>query len=283
MTKVLGKGLEALIKMHNTEESDRYLEGQIAIKKIKPNPNQPRQFFNSQDMETLKNSIAQNGVLQPITIRELTNQQYMIIAGERRYQASKLLGLKWIPAYVVKINNDSEMMEYALIENIQRVNLNPIEEAEGYAILRGKHNLSQKQIAEKVSKSRSEITNKMRLLKLPPVIKDSVRTGLLSYGHARALISIQQSKAMIMIYHKTLNNQLSVRETERLIKQTFNRDKTTKSAIKTTFSQLTNKLNKILNTSIKIKINKTESGTISIPFTSIKHMKQIIKNISNEK
>ena len=282
MAKVLGKGLEALIKMHNTEESERYLAGQIAIKKIKPNPNQPRQFFDSKNMEQLQNSIKNNGVLQPITIRELANHEYMIIAGERRYQASKLLGLQWIPAYVVKIDNDSEMMEYALIENIQRVNLNPIEEAEGYAILKGKHNLSQKEIAQKVSKSRSEITNKMRLLKLPPVIKDSVRQGKLSYGHARAFISIKQSKAMIMVYHKTLKNQLSVRETESLIRKTFKKTQIIQKTFKKTISHFENKINKILNTSIKIKINKSETGNIYIPFKSKKHMNQIIKRISHE-
>ena len=125
---------------------------------------------------------------------------YRLVAGERRLRASQALGLEWIPAYTIQIKNKQELMEYALIENIQRVNLNPIEEAEGYAILRGKHNLTQIKIAEHVSKSRSEIANKMRLLKLPPVIKDSLRAEEISYGHARALISLRKS-GLLMEMH----------------------------------------------------------------------------------
>ena len=149
MSKVLGKGLDALIKKHDSEESSRYISGQIPIDKIKPNTSQPRQIFDEKKLKELENSIKKNGVIQPITVKELKNGGYEIIAGERRYRAAKAAGLKWIPAYAVKISQDSEMMEYALIENIQRVNLNPIEEAEGYAILSGKYNLRQKEIAEK--------------------------------------------------------------------------------------------------------------------------------------
>ena len=185
------KGLEALIKIHNTEENQRYLLGQVLINKIIPNKDQPRQSFDNEKMDDLKNSIQKNGVLQPITIRELSNGKYMIIAGERRYRASKSLGLKWIPAYSVKIDVDSKMMEYALIENIQRVDLNAMEEAEGYAILSGKYSLTHAKIAEYVSKSRSEITNKLRLLKLPPTIQESLKQSQIEYGHARALLSNQ--------------------------------------------------------------------------------------------
>ena len=283
MAKVLGKGLEALIKTHNTEESNRYLLGQIPINKIHPNKNQPRQNFNNTQMQSLKNSIEQKGVLQPITVRELADGEYMIIAGERRYRASKSLGLKWIPAYSVKIDIDSEMMEYALIENIQRVDLNPIEEAEGYAILRGKYNLSQKEIGKKVSKSRSEIANKMRLLKLPPVIKDSVRDGVISYGHARALITIAKSRDMIMIYHISIKNQLSVRETELLVKKSLNISIPDRKQQQNKFLDLTKKLEKTLNTIIKIKINKSESGMIQINFKSLKHLKELIQKLNYEK
>ena len=217
MSKVLGKGLDALIKKYDSEESSRYLSGQIPIDKIQPNTSQPRQIFDKIKMQELELSIKKNGIIQPITVKELQDGIYEIIAGERRYRAAKSIGLKWIPAYSVKISDESEMMEYALIENIQRVDLNPIEEAEGYAILSGKHNLKQKEIAEKVSKSRTEISNKMRLLKLPPIIKDSLRNSEISYGHARALISIRESKKIISIFYQILNKKLSVRETEKII------------------------------------------------------------------
>ena len=283
MAKVLGKGLEALIKMHDTEENHRYLSGQILIDKIKPNKDQPRQFFNDEQMNDLKKSIQKSGVLQPITVRELSDGEYMIIAGERRYRASKSLGLKWIPAYSVKIAEDSAMMEYALVENIQRVNLNAIEEAEGYAILRGKYNLSQKNIANKVAKSRSEIANKMRLLKLPPVIKDSLRDGTISYGHARALITIRKSKDMIMIYHRAINNNLSVRETEFLVKQSINKAIPKKTDKKNIFLKFTNKLSSVFDTTIKIKMNKKETGMIQINFQSLKHLQELIKKLNHEK
>ena len=282
MAKALGKGLEALIKTHNTEESNRYLLGQIPISKISPNKNQPRQNFNDQQLQELKDSIEQKGILQPITVKELRNGTYMIIAGERRYRAAKLLGLKWIPSYSVKINNESEMMEYALIENIQRVDLNPIEEAEGYALLRGKYKLSQKEIGQKVSKSRSEITNKMRLLKLPPVIKDSVRNGMISYGHARALITLHKSKTMIMIYYAIIKKKLSVRETELLAKQSINRLSARKKYSSNQLIGLSKKLEKILKTSINININKKQAGVIKINFTSLKHLKQLIKRLEHE-
>ena len=132
MGKVLGKGLEAIIKSNNAEENSRYLKGQIDINKIIPNANQPRQLFDDDKMKELIQSIKDNGILQPITVRETPDQTYQIIAGERRYRAAIELGLKWIPAYTITLNDESELMEYALIENIQRVNLNPIEEAEGY-------------------------------------------------------------------------------------------------------------------------------------------------------
>jgi len=279
MSKVLGKGLAALIKKYDSEESSRYLSGQIPIDKIKPNASQPRQIFNKIKMQELALSIKKNGIIQPITVKELQDGNYEIIAGERRYRAAKSIGLKWIPAYSVKISNESEMMEYALIENIQRVDLNPIEEAEGYAILSGKHNLKQKEIAEKVSKSRTEISNKMRLLKLPSIIKDSLRNNEISYGHARALISIRESKKIISIFYQILNKKLSVRETEKIIQYSTHTQytKTRKS-----FSENEKKLQQYLSSKVSININNKNKGNIVINFDSMKKLKKIIKLILNE-
>ena len=171
------------------------------------------------------------------------------------------------------------MMEYALIENIQRVDLNPIEEAEGYAILSGKHNLKQKEIAEKVSKSRTEISNKMRLLKLPPIIKDSLRNNKISYGHARALLSIRQSKKIISIFYQIVNKKLSVRETEKIIKHST---KVKHSKAYQSFSENEKKLQQYLASKVSININKKNKGNIVINFDSIKKLKKIMKLILNE-
>ena len=279
MNKVLGKGLDALIKKYDSEESSRYLSGQIPIEKIIPNKSQPRQIFDEKKLAELALSIKKNGIIQPITVKELQNNNYEIIAGERRYRAAKKIGLKWIPAYTVAISNDSEMMEYALIENIQRVNLNPIEEAEGYAILSGKHNLKQREIADKVSKSRTEISNKMRLLKLPPIIKDSLRNNEISYGHARALLSINESKKIISIFYQILNNKLSVRETEKIIKSKSSIVKTKEYK---SFAENEKKLQHYFKSKVSINMKNNDKGRIIINFDSINKLKKIIKLIIDD-
>tara|TARA_B110000438_G_scaffold263705_1_gene275875 strand:+ start:584 stop:1435 length:852 start_codon:yes stop_codon:yes gene_type:complete len=283
MTKKLGKGLEALIKDYDSTNQTHYLDGKIPMEYIQPNEAQPRQAFNDVEMHELMQSIKDKGVLQPITVRELSSTKFIIIAGERRYRASKALGLKWIPAFTVKINDESEMMEYALIENIQRVNLNAVEEAEGYAILRGKYNLSQKDIANKVSKSRSEITNKMRLLKLPPIIKNSLRDNTISYGHARSLLSIKESLKIMQVYYKIIQNNLSVRDTEKLAKLVTTDKKLEKNNYNNQeITSLEKKLKKYFNEDIYIKINKKNSGSINISFKSIMHLKKIIEKLNDE-
>ena len=285
MGKVLGKGLKAIIETNDTEENDRYLLGQININKISPNQNQPRNLFDSNKMDELIQSIKEHGILQPITVREKTNGGYEIIAGERRYRAALKLNLQWMPAYTLAINNESEIMEYALIENIQRVNLNPIEEAEGYAILRGKYDLNQADIAKKVAKSRSEIANKMRLLKLPPIIKQGLRQKKISYGHARLLIIIEKSAPMIALYHKIIKNNLSVREAEKLIKSYKKNNQKLSNKIKNKNNTVNNaliyELETYLKARVEAKLNKKSGGLLSIHFSSLKQLKQIIKKIKN--
>ena len=284
MNKVLGKGLDALIKKYDSEESSRYLSGQIPIDKIKPNASQPRQIFNKIKMQELALSIKKNGIIQPITVKELQDGNYEIIAGERRYRAAKSIGLKWIPAYSVKISNESEMMEYALIENIQRVDLNPIEEAEGYAILRGKYNLSQQNIADRVAKSRSEISNKLRLLKLPPIIKDSLRIQEISYGHARALLTIRESKKMISLYYTIIKKKYSVRKTEFLAKQYLLDSGKKKNILHHSINRkkFITILENSLNTKVDIKLSKNYRGTIRFPFSSLADFKKLIKKLGSK-
>ena len=216
--KRLGKGLEALITTHN-QDSEYHLDGSIPMDKVKPNRNQPRKEFNSNEMSGLIESINNNGILQPVTVRELDNGEFELIAGERRYRAAEALGLTSIPAYIISINSDVEMMEYALIENIQRVDLDPIEEAEGYAILESKYGLTHKNIASKLGKKRSTITNALRLLKLPRDIKDSLISKKISSGHARAILSLKNLVQMKMVFKKILENNYSVRQTEELVKK----------------------------------------------------------------
>ena len=163
MAKVLGKGLEALIKTSNIEIDTGMIYPQLSIKKIVFNKNQPRRRFDAMKMDSLTKSISKKGILQPLTVRRTGDNEFELIAGERRFRAAIKAGLSTVPAYVINIINESEMMELALIENIQRVDLNPMEEAEGYAVLQGKYGLTQAKIALSVSKSRSEITNKFDL------------------------------------------------------------------------------------------------------------------------
>ena len=174
--KRLGKGLEALITAHSTEGSERFLDGAVSINKIIPNRNQPRQEFDTEEMDNLTQSIERSGILQPLTVRELEDEKYELIAGERRLRAAQALGLESVPVYILSVEADVEMMEYALVENVQRVDLNPIEEAEAYAMLSGKYDLSHDEIAQRVGKNRSTIANCLRLLKLPPEIKFALKT-----------------------------------------------------------------------------------------------------------
>tara|TARA_B100000287_G_scaffold434075_1_gene497471 strand:- start:747 stop:1589 length:843 start_codon:yes stop_codon:yes gene_type:complete len=278
MGKVLGRGLEALIKTYNSDSQDINQGYKLNINQIVPNKNQPRQKFNSKSMENLIQSIREKGILQPLAVRKKEDNFYELIAGERRFRAAQAVGLKTVPVYIVNIKNESEMMELALIENIQRDNLNSMEESEGYAILSGKYNLTQGQIAKKVSKSRSEIANKLRLLKLPPVIQDSLRNGHINYGHARALISIRESTIILKIYKKIIDKKLNVRQTELLIKSIKNNSqKTLKNSAN--YSSYEKKLTKYLDT--KLSIKKTgNTGKIIIEFDNNTELKKIITLIT---
>ena len=280
MAKQLGKGLEALIKSYSGDKKEKYLHGELPIKNIIPNKNQPRNDFNAKEMDLLADSIKKRGILQPISVRKIEENLFELVAGERRFRAVQMVGLKTIPAYVLNINSDSEMMEYALIENIQRVDLNPIEEAEGYAILSGKYNLTHSKIAECVSKSRTEISNKLRLLKLPPKVKQGITNGLIEYAHGRALLSLKKSTKIIKIYNAVINKKLNVRQTERLIKTLQNNTQLKTKLINNNYYNKEKELAKYLNT--KIKIQKTKIGKIIIEFSDDKELEKIIKKIKNK-
>ena len=213
----LGKGLGALISQYSTDENDGGINDSLLLSKIKPNKNQPRKNFDKEKMEELIASIKEKGIIQPIAVRKLKNNTYEIIAGERRFRAAKEIGLKTIPAYIISIKKEEEVMEFALIENIQRDDLNPIEASEGFAMLSSKYNLSQSQIAKRVGKSRSAVANSLRLLKLPTSIKDDIKENHISKGHAILLLSLKTKTQMLAISDRIKKKTLSVRDTEKLI------------------------------------------------------------------
>ena len=281
--KRLGKGLDALIPSYATDDSP--IDGAVPITKIISNRNQPRQEFNPDQMDELTSSIKENGILQPITVRELNNGNFELIAGERRLRAAKDAGLETVPVYILSVDADVEMMEYALVENIQRVDLSPLEEAEGYAILSGKYDLSQDEIAKRVGKSRPTIANALRLLKLPPEIKSSLKSGKITAGHARAILGLRKSLQMMTLHQKVIRENLSVRDTENLVKkysESFRSElKVTKANPRASdIVNIENELISQLGTKVFIQKSKQGKGKIQIEFYSENDLQRIIEIIS---
>ena len=216
--KGLGKGLGALMGDFMDETPSAKSPYQLLpIHKVEPNPDQPRQDFDEDELQSLSDSIAVHGVVQPLTVRELPSGYYQIIAGERRWRASRLAGLKEIPAVIIEAD-DKKVMELALIENLQRQDLNPVEEAMGYQILMSEYGMTQEETAKQVGKSRPAIANALRLLSLCPDVLDLVRTGALSAGHARAVLMLKTEKEQKAAAQKIVSLSLSVRQAESLCK-----------------------------------------------------------------
>ena len=278
MAKVLGKGLEALIK--NYSDDNQNTQTKISISDIVTNQHQPRKHFDNEKMNMLINSIKEKGIIQPLTVRKNTNEKFELIAGERRLRAAKAVGLKTVPVFIITVDNLAEMMELALIENIQRVNLNPIEEAEGYLVLQEKYNFTQNEIAKSVSKSRSEISNKLRLLKLPKKIKEGLLQNKIFYGHARSLLAINDKTIMLNIYNQIIKNKLNARQTEVLVKECQNIVSQKKNQKTYHFLKYEQILQNILNTSVVIKSNNKAKGEIKIKFKNKKELDSIIKRFN---
>ena len=281
--KRLGKGLDALIPSYATDDS--HIDGAVPITQITPNRNQPRQEFKAKQMEGLTASIKENGILQPLTVRELENGNFELIAGERRLRAAKDAGLETVPVYILSVDTDVEMMEYALVENIQRENLSPLEEAEGYAILSGKYDLSQEEIAKRVGKSRPAIGNALRLLKLPPGIKLSLKSKEISAGHARAILGLRKSLQMITLHQKVIREKLSVRQTEALVtkySESFKNNLKIKIVApkQSDVIHIENELISLLETKVAIKKNQKGKGKIQIWFDDDNNFNRIVEIIS---
>lgn len=248
----LGRGLNALISEANAETGNEP-EAVLSISEIVRNPNQPRKTFDEDKLAELADSIRQNGVLQPILVRR-KGQKYEIVAGERRYQASKLAGLKEIPAVVREIDND-KVFQLALIENLQRSDLSPIEEAKGYKQLLTSRSLTQEELAKILSKSRSAIANTLRLMDLPVEVQHMMEQGLLTAGHARAILAVPSEEGRIKLAKKVVTESLTVRQTENLaplfsVEHTETR---TRVAAPQSFKRAARELRKMLDTNVKVK------------------------------
>lgn len=276
----LGKGLGALISQYSTDDDSNYINDSIPLSKIKANPNQPRKDFDDSKMEELISSIREKGILQPIAVRELKNGNYEIIAGERRFRAAKSVGLDSIPAYILSVSNESEIMEYALIENIQRVDLDPIEESEAFALLKSKYNLSQKEISKRVGKSRSLIANSLRLLKLPSSIKKDIKNNKLTMGHAISLLSLKNKTQMLAIANRIINNKLSVRNTEEIVSKmnsaSNKKIKNGKSSKSQFLNELESKLIHKYGTKVSILYNKSNKGKIIFEYYTQDDLERIL-------
>ncbi len=216
--KGLGKGLGALLGESAMQPVNQQSPLLLPLQKIEPNRLQPRRNFDEEELSALADSIRQHGVIQPLTVRLLDSGYYQIIAGERRWRAARLAGLREVPVVIIEAD-DKKAMELALIENLQRADLTPIEEARGYQQLIGEYGLTQEQVADRVSKSRPAVANAMRLLSLPDELLSMVESGKLTAGHARALLSIKDERQQLAVAQKVVNLQLSVRQTEAMCKK----------------------------------------------------------------
>lgn len=281
--QALGRGLNALIMMDNNETKGSSFISEVEIAKIKPNPDQPRVDFDDETMEELATSIRKIGLIQPITLRELEDGSYQIIAGERRYRASMMLGLKTIPAYV-KTVDDEDVMEMALVENIQREDLNAIEIALTYQKLIDSQSLTQEQLSERVGKKRATIANYMRLLKLPAEVQMGLKDKKIDMGHARALVTIPDPVLQLNLYSRIISEGLSVRKIEAIVKKEvadLSKSKETKpqKAVQKTsdeFDALKNHLSRFFDSPVEFKYSKSGKGRITIPFSSNDDLERII-------
>ena len=285
--KALGRGLSALLQDNSKEFYDKKnlrnekLENisSISVNLISTNPFQPRTHFNEESLNELASSIKELGLIQPITIRKLDNKSFELISGERRLRASKLIGLTEVPCYVRKIN-DQQSLEMALVENIQRLDLDPIEIALSYKRLSEEIKLTQNELSERVGKKRSTITNYLRLLKLDPIIQTGIRDGFISMGHGRALINIDNIKSQIKIYEIILKKNLSVRNTENLVKKLKLNAIQLKTIHKPKFTLTSTKdLQSFLETEVKVRVNNNGKGVLTISFESQKDLNRILNKI----
>ncbi len=279
----LGRGLGALIDGVEKEVLEKKVEANldISVDSIDANPFQPRTSFDEQALEELASSIKKLGIVQPLTVRETSGGRYQLIAGERRLRAARLAGLTHVPAYV-RTADDQAMLELALVENIQREDLDAVEVAISFQRLIDECKLTQEQLSDRVGKQRSTVTNYLRLLRLPAEIQLGIRNKNLMMGHARTLVNIDDPKKQINIYYKIVDGELSVRQAEELVRQ-LQTEKVKdpekiekKKRLNSDFLQLSDHLNKIFSTQVNFRINEKGKGKIVIAFESQEEMERIL-------
>ena len=289
--QALGRGLSALlndssseINSVNDKNADKIIGSivEIELKLIDVNPFQPRSYFNEEALQELASSINELGVIQPITVRKLAGNKFQLVSGERRFRASKLIGKTTIPAYI-RIANDQEMLEMALVENIQRKDLDPIEVALSYQRLIDEIDLTQEEMSKRVGKKRSTISNYLRLLKLDPIVQTGMRDGFLSMGHGRALINIENNEEQLNIYEKIIQQKLSVRQTEQLVKDLKSGNPTVPKKSATVIEKPKfilkglKTISEYLGHKIEVKLVGKDKGKIMIPFHSEEDFNRIKK------
>lgn len=279
----LGRGLDALITMDDLKTGGSSSINEIELAKIEPNPEQPRSVFEEEALEELAASIRAIGLIQPITLREIGPEKYQIISGERRYRASLKVGLETIPAYI-KTAADEDVVEMALIENIQREDLNSIEIALAYQKLIDTYGLTQEQLSERVGKKRTTIANYLRLLKLPAEIQVALKDKRIDMGHARALISVQDPELQLALYEQILAAGLSVRQVEELVRNqaapaasgASETDKENQRKLSADYQLLKEQLSKFFRTKVQFSCNEKGKGKITIPFASEEELEKLI-------
>lgn len=279
----LGRGLDALISTEGVRPQGSSTINEIPISQIEANPNQPRREFDSEALQELATSIREIGIIQPITLRQIDDNRFQIIAGERRWRASQIAGLTAIPAYIRTISDES-IMEMALVENIQREDLNAIEIALAYQHLLENDGMTQEKVSERVGKSRAAIANYLRLLRLPAQIQLSLQKKEIDMGHARALLSIDSPSLQIKLYKEIMKNNYSVRKVEEMVSLLKNGEEIStgtkkivaKQQLPEEFNVLKDRLSDFLNTKVQFTYNPKGKGKISIPFNSEEDLERIL-------
>ncbi len=278
---VLGRGLDALITMDDLNTSGSSSINEVELSKIKPNPDQPRTVFDQEALEELAASIQALGLVQPITLREIGPDHYQIISGERRYRASLMAGLTTVPAYVKKAS-DENVMEMALIENIQREDLNSIEIALGFQTLIDQYRLTQEKLSERIGKKRATIANFLRLLKLPAEIQMGLKDKKIDMGHAKSLLGLDEASTQLMVYEQILKYGFSVRKTEEIVRAineggTIAGAKKAKSKTPQEYGLLKDHLSRFFGTKVSFTCDENGAGKITIPFASGEDLERIVQ------
>ena len=290
--RALGRGLDAIMQSPETDITSKDISGdfvagavaEIDIDLIETNPFQPRTEFDETALRELAQSIKEQGVIQPVTVRKLGYNKYQLISGERRLRASKMAGLKTIPVFI-RVANDEQMLELALIENIHRENLNAIEVAISYQRLIDECNMTQEEVSEKVGKSRSAVANFLRLLKLPAEVQIAIRDGHISMGHARALININDKEEQLRLLQQIIMDEMNVRQTEEMAdkaKGKADKERKQTNYIPEHFKSSVKKLSQTLNTKVKVKRNVKGQGSVVIDFKDEAEFDRIMELFNNK-